>query len=123
MTLIGRKRVHRPEHPRARAGYIDIALDKAEKALGKYINGKHPIHHFDLNSHNDLNNNLVVCESRSYHKLLHRRTEALKICGHANWLKCNYCKQYDEPKNIRVYKNGAQHHIFCERDYQRKRKG
>ena len=46
---------------------------KAEQALGKSLNSKHPVHHFDEDTENDKNNNLVVCEDSSYHSFLHKR--------------------------------------------------
>lgn len=90
-------------------GHILIYRLKAEKALGKYINPKHPIHHHE--------NELIICENEQYHKLLHQRTKALKICGYANWRKCQYCKQYDDIKNLSIPKCDNLYHKLCAANY------
>jgi len=83
---------------------------KAERALGKPLNSiKHPVHHH--------NNELVICENKIYHQFLHTRTDALTACGNANWRKCSYCKQYDDPKNL-VIKNHI-YHKACANEYLR----
>jgi len=54
---------------------------------------------------------------------LHRRKNALDICGHADWLKCQYCKQYDDPKNLYVLPNKPTAcHRECRRKYYNKNK-
>jgi hypothetical protein len=45
----------------------------AEKALGKKLPPGAEVHHVDEDKSNDSNNNLVICQNRSYHKLLHKR--------------------------------------------------
>ena len=52
----------------------------------------------------------------TYHMLLHQRIRALKACGHANWRKCKYCKEWDAPKNLSIHKNTI-YHIGCSREY------
>ena len=47
---------------------------------------------------------IVICEGRSYHMLLHRRTDALKTCGHADWRKCTYCGEYDSLDNLTLHR-------------------
>ena len=50
---------------------LPLARYKAELALNRVLKGKHPVHHLDGNALNDRNNNLVVCESASYHTYIH----------------------------------------------------
>lgn len=76
--------------------------------------------------HTHIDGTLVVCESPSYHMLLHQRTEALEICGHASWRKCRYCKKYDDPTNLRIhiysdksYRSDGIYHLKCHREYMR----
>ncbi len=76
----------------------------AERALGHALPPKAVVHHADGNPRNNVNANLVICPDQAYHLLLHTRMEALSACGNANWLKCEYCKQYDDPENMRLYK-------------------
>ncbi len=87
-----------PNHPRAHCSdgdkrvYVPQHILIAEKALGKFLDRKHPIHH---PTHNRFDNSsLVICENTGYHNLLHQRERAYLVCGHATWRKCQYCKKY-----------------------------
>ena len=108
-----------PDHPHSDCrGYIFEHILVAEKALGKYLDPGHPIHHVDENRRRNTNDNLVVCENNAYHKILHMRMRALAECGHANWRRCSYCKEYDLPENITVgYKMCF--HPACVKKYRR----
>lgn len=72
----------------------------AEKVLGKPLPARAVVHHADENTGNNRNNNLVICQDRAYHLLLHRRMRAMKACGHAGWRKCKHCHNYDSPDNL-----------------------
>lgn len=96
----GYLKIHAPNHPNNNMGYIPNSNLVTEKALGKFLPKKAIVHHINSNRLDDNNTNLVVCESIEYHNLLHRRSEAYKICGNANWRKCRYCGKYDDPKNM-----------------------
>ena len=105
-----------PNHPRANGGYVLEHIILAEKALGKPLPLKAEVHHH--NARGD-NTQIVICENRAYHKLLHVRTDALRAYGHANWRKCWICKEYDKPENLIINKNNTYHKI-CEKAYRRK---
>ena len=95
-----------------------------EKALGKKIPEKAVSHHFDQDKTGNGNGNLVLCENRAYHNLLHRRQRAYDECGHAGWLKCGYCGKYDDPKNMYVQEKKENRvdgrHIGCHKKYMEK---
>jgi hypothetical protein len=84
-----------------------------EKVLGKRLPKGVEVHHVDLVRANDSNNNLVACQDRTYHRLLHKRTKALHACGHADWISCQICKQYSPSSEIKQYKNGVKWHPKC----------
>lgn len=110
--------VYAPSHPRAVKKRIREHIIIAEKALGKLLPQKAEVHHFTLTQ-------LVVCENRSYHMLLHQRQRALKSCGHAGWLKCAYCGLYDDPKFMYLRPNSINRqawHKECSCEYKRKRR-
>lgn len=89
-----------------------------ETVLGRPIPKGAEVHHIDENPCNFDNDNLVLCQDRKYHHLLHRRMLALFNCGNANWLLCSYCKKYDSPGNIITAKNNNQfYHKRCVSDY------
>lgn len=94
----GRELVFMPDHPRAGSnrrvlGYIL----QAEKALGKFLPMTAVVHHLDGNARNNVNSNLVICESQSYHVFLHGRMRAWRACGHASWYRCQSCKEWRAP--------------------------
>jgi len=95
----------------------------AEKVLGHKLSKGVEVHHVDSNKGNNVNTNLVICQDHKYHALLHQRTRALKACGHANWLKCDYCCEYASIENLDIYgkNNESVRHRECYNSYQRER--
>lgn len=83
----------------------------AEKALGKRLPKGAVVHHLDEDRLNNAPSNLVICQSTSYHALLHQRAAAFDDCGNASWRKCWVCQKYDDPKNL--YINGQVGHKAC----------
>ena len=105
--------IHRPDHPKADSrGYVLEHILIAEKAFGKSLPQKAVIHHHTPEQ-------LVVCQNRAYHNLLHRRQRAFEVCGHANWRKCGYCLKYDEPGKLVIYGHGGARHKECQRLYKK----
>ena len=109
-----------PEHPRAsQDGYVPEHIIIAEKSLGKFLPDKAVVHHINGIRDDNRPQNLVVCENSGYHQTLHRREKALKASGHASWRKCQFCKQYDDPVNLKIEKSNAVRHPKCRNIYQR----
>ena len=114
--------VYQPDHNRARNGWVLEHLFVTEKVLGHALPKGAQIHHVDGDGTNNSNNNLVICQDQSYHKLLHMRIKAIESCGNPNFRKCLYCKIWDDPKNLAIYyskrtNKGAQHNK-CRNEYQ-----
>lgn len=109
-------------HPKAnKAGVIAKHILLAEKVLGKYLPEGVEIHHYE-----DIKDNskIVICQDKKYHCLLHIRTRAYKSCGNVNYRKCQFCKEYDDPKNMYVKQKRAGWscwHRECINEYNRKR--
>jgi hypothetical protein len=102
-TQDGYVKVFAPEHPSAQAsGYILEHIIIAERALGKPLPKGAQVHHVNGIKDDNRPQNLVICQDASYHQLLHRRAKALEECGHAGWLKCKVCGEYDDPSALYV---------------------
>jgi hypothetical protein len=92
----------------------------AERALGKPLPIGAQVHHWDRNRANNANENLVICPDQAYHRLLHRRMDALDACGNPNWMPCRFCRQYDAPENLYIAPNGVHaYHRACSATYAR----
>lgn len=96
-----------PNHPRTSSvGYVLSHILLAEKVIGRLLPPSIEIHHYDKKQ-------LVICENRKYHFLLHVRTRALLACGNVHWRKCKVCKKYDRPENLKVSRTAGIYHQDC----------
>jgi hypothetical protein len=116
-----------PNHPfKDSHGYVPEHVLICERVLGKYLPVCAVVHHTNKNHADNFSPfNLVICQNNTYHLYLHKRQRAYEACGHADWLRCRYCKKYDDPQNMvcRSYNNHAYaDHKSCDNDYQRLRK-
>jgi len=94
-----------------------------ENAMGKVLPPGAVVHHHDGNGRKNNSDNLVACEDQAYHLLLHLRERALKACGHATWMKCRYCKTFDNPVAMYVEPNQHQaYHYGCKNKAQREQR-
>jgi len=118
----GRSVVKIHGHPMSdKQGYVNEARLIVSNALGKVLPPDSVAHHHDKNPNNNDNSNLVLCNDRSYHKLLHIRANALQDCGNPEFRKCSICKQYDDTNNL--YKNRSTWiHIECAVLYNKQRR-
>jgi hypothetical protein len=113
--------VKAPDHPRAdRVGYVLEHIPVAERALGRHLPERHPVHHVNEDPADNQPENLVICEDSAYHALLHQRARALRACGNPAWRICSLCKKYDAPENLYIHptQNSARHRE-CYRAYRR----
>jgi hypothetical protein len=87
----------------------------AERVLGRPLPPDAVVHHVDGDRANNAPSNLVVCPSEKYHQLLHIRARALEACGHADWLKCQFCKEYSPPGEVYHREGRGGYHPACRR--------
>lgn len=73
----------------------------AEKALGKPLPKGAVVHHWDRNRMNNANENLLICPDHAYHRLIHRRMEAMEATGDPSARRCEICGGYDSPDDLR----------------------
>lgn len=87
---------------KGRTGYLSVVVDGrtveahrliAERAFGRRLPRTVQVHHVDENHQNNANANLVICQDRAYHALLHMRTNVIRAGGNPNTdLFCQACK-------------------------------
>ena len=106
----GYRLVYAPLHPRANGERMREHILIAEKTLGKFLPPRAEVHHINEIKYDNRHVNLVICENKSYHRLLHRRRNALLACGNVNALKCVHCGQWD----LEIVERGhARYHRVC----------
>lgn len=97
-----------------KGGYVDVSVNGrwvsehrriAENAIGKPLPAYVQVHHVNEIKTDNRPENLVICGSGSYHRLLHLRMDALANSGNPNYRKCSFCKQWDDPKNMEHTRN------------------
>ena len=120
----GHVKVYAPNHSGSnKVGSILKSRMIVEDILGKSIPKNAEVHHVNNIKDDDRPTNYVLCQDRAYHMLLHQCQRALNACGHANWLKCPYCKQYDDPNNLYVKPNkNIGYHRNCKNKYEKQRR-
>ena len=64
------------EHPRASGGQVLEHIVIAERALGKPLPARAEVHHVNGDRADNRTSNLVICQDRAYHMLLHARARA-----------------------------------------------
>ena len=85
--------------------------NRVVQALGKELPKGSVVHHHTQTQ-------LVLCQDQKYYKVLHQRQKALKACGHAHWIICHYCKNYDDPWNLKYRRQARQYfHQDCVNKY------
>lgn len=70
-----------PEHPKARNGCVSVHILIAEQALGRLLPNGVEVHHVDEDRTNYANRNLVICQDKAYHRLLHVRSRVIHAGG------------------------------------------
>lgn len=104
-----------------KAKYVTEHVLIAEKVLGKRLPDGAVVHHANGNPSDNRNSNLVICDSQSYHTILHRRMRAYAACGFSHYRRCQYCHQYDDPKHLYIHINGQGcRHPECALAYKRR---
>ncbi len=102
-------------------GYYPYHRFLVERIWGKELPAKAVVHHHNEKGTDNSHGNLVVCEDNAYHMLLHQRQRAYNACGHADWRKCRFCKQYDSLNNLYI-KGAIANHRHCMAKYARERR-
>ena len=86
----------------------------------------HPIHHVDGDRGNNTPSNLVICQNKQYHYLLHHRQKAMDAGYPPSYRRCGYCKEYDAPSYLYIQerpKEGLRvHHRACHNKAEQARK-
>lgn len=66
----------------------------AERAFGKRLPPGVEVHHVDGDRAHNINRNLVICQDKAFHRLLHARTRIVRAGGNPNTDRiCCECKR------------------------------
>jgi hypothetical protein len=83
-------------HPRTTRGYVLEHLVIAEVAMGKPLPVGAVVHHVNERRDCNANSNLVICQDKAYHHILHARMRVLEAGGdpdiHKTCLTCRALK-------------------------------
>jgi hypothetical protein len=105
-------------HPFPRANSMILEHVKVvEERLGRRLRPGECVHHFNGDRRDNRPRNLVLCPDAAYHRLLHRRQQALADCGDPDKRRCSYCGEYDVPAAL-VFVGPAQYHRTCKNAWQ-----
>ncbi len=109
---------------RTPSGMIAEHRLKAQIILGKKLTPKQHVHHFNVAGQSTL----IICESNTYHKLLHVRQRAYEETGSPHKRKCHFCTLYDDIDKLSANTDqrlGAStpsyYHKDCNANYQKQR--
>lgn len=96
----------------------------AEKAIGKPLPAGAVVHHADGNKLNNKNSNLVICQNRAYHNILHARMRAAEETGNPNMVLCCICRAWGTIDEMYKHKKSYSfRHRVCHATAEAKRKG
>jgi len=83
------------DYPRASTkGLVAEHILMAEQTLGKQLPKTADVHHVNENRADNSKGNLVICQSRKYHILLHMRMKSMKATGRPDMHCCSECKTW-----------------------------
>ena len=128
VTADGYVLVEAPDHPQADSrGRVYEHVLVASRALGKPLSAGTIVHHIDDDRQRNVSNNLVICQDRAYHNLIHGRCKAYRATGNANAARCGLCGRWGLPNdprfNLHIHASGKRQgvHRTCKKVYDRRR--
>ena len=77
------------------------------------------VHHVNHIRHDNRKSNLVVCESATYHALLHLRERAYRATGDPTARRCSHCKKWEIDLSTGAINSYSFRHRICHAQYMR----
>ena len=119
--MAGYKWVTKRGHPNANGrGQLHEQVFVMSEMIGRALTAFEVVHHIDENPSNNHPDNLQLFATKAEHNTHHARQRALIASGNADFMKCPYCKVYDDPANMFVVaKVRKAYHNSCNTQYTR----
>lgn len=104
-------RIIRHGHHRADAlGHVCEHVVIAETALGKALPPSAEVHHVDEDVKNNSRSNLVICQDKAFHKLLHVRARIVRAGGDPNTQHiCSTCGELKDRSAFNRFSGNKSH--------------
>jgi ribosomal protein L24E len=95
--------IYTDRHPRATKNkpYVHEHVLVMEKLIGRCLTQKERVHHINEVKNDNCPENLLLCANEAAHRVIHRQLRAIQATGHINWRTCMFCKEYDDPTNMK----------------------
>lgn len=108
-------------HPKAYSNYVYEHVLVMEGILGRFLSDEEVVHHINEIKTDNRPDNLMLFPNQREHRIFHIRLRALQECGNPDYRQCTFCKQWDDPSNLKIRPHSSNYHTKCAREETKRR--